>query len=67
MHAAIHNAFDLQRHLVSRATLRVFRAEAANQWRDALTQCDCLLRFIPFSLVAVNLTMRADCLDMERE
>jgi hypothetical protein len=27
----------LQRHLVSRATLRIFRAEAANQWRDAVT------------------------------
>ena len=37
MHAAIHNTFNLQRHLVSRATLRVFRAEAANQWRDAVT------------------------------
>ena len=30
MHAAIHNTFDLQRHLVLRATLRVFRAEAAD-------------------------------------
>jgi len=36
MHAAIHNTFNLQRHLVSRATLRIFRAEAANQWRDAV-------------------------------
>jgi hypothetical protein len=25
-----------QRHLVSRATLRIFRAEAAKQWRDAV-------------------------------
>jgi putative transposase len=31
-----NNAFDLQRHLVSRSTLRIFRAEAANQWRDAV-------------------------------
>src|SRR6184192_3021314 len=31
MHAAVHNTFNLQRHLVSRSTLRVFRAEAANQ------------------------------------
>jgi transposase-like protein len=37
MHAAIHNTFNLQRHLVSRATLRIFRGEAANQWRDAVT------------------------------
>src|SRR5919204_2754741 len=37
MHAAIHNTFNLQRHLVSRATLRVFRAEAANEWRHAVT------------------------------
>jgi putative transposase len=37
MHAAIYNTFNLQRHLVSRATLRIFRAEAANQWRDAVT------------------------------
>jgi transposase-like protein len=36
-HAAIHNTFNLRRHLVSRATLRIFRAEAANQWRDAVT------------------------------
>jgi len=37
MHGAIHNTFNLQRHLVSRATLRIFRAEGANQWRDAVT------------------------------
>jgi putative transposase len=36
LHAAIHNTFNLQRYLVSRATLRIFRAEAANQWRDAV-------------------------------
>src|SRR3954449_10748905 len=36
MHAAVHNTFNLQRHLVSRSTLRVFRAEAAAQWRDAV-------------------------------
>jgi transposase-like protein len=36
MHAAVHNTFNLQRNLVSRSTLRSFRAEAANQWRDAV-------------------------------
>src|SRR5215831_17496539 len=28
MHAAVHNTFNLQRHLISRSTLRIFRAEA---------------------------------------
>jgi putative transposase len=36
MHAAVHNTFNLQRHLVSRATLRIFRAEAVDQWRNAV-------------------------------
>ena len=36
MHAVVHNTFNLQRYLVSRSTLRIFRAEAANQWRDAV-------------------------------
>jgi putative transposase len=36
VHAAVHNTFNLQRHLVSRATLRTFRAEAAAQWQDAV-------------------------------
>jgi transposase-like protein len=36
MQAAVHNTFNLQRHLVSRATLRIFRAEAADQWRNAV-------------------------------
>jgi putative transposase len=35
IHAAVHNAFDLQRHLISRRTLRTFRAEAMEQWRTA--------------------------------
>jgi transposase-like protein len=36
IHAAVHNTFDLQRHLVSRATLRTFRAEAAARWQQAV-------------------------------
>jgi len=36
MHPAVHNTFNLQRHLVSRSTLRIFRAEAADQWRNAV-------------------------------
>jgi hypothetical protein len=36
MHADVHNTFNLRRHLVSRSTLRIFRAEAANQWRVAV-------------------------------
>jgi putative transposase len=31
IHSAVHNTFNRQRHLVSRATLRIFRAEAAAQ------------------------------------
>jgi putative transposase len=30
MHAVVHNTCNLQRHLVSRSTLRIFRAETAN-------------------------------------
>src|SRR5215469_10120726 len=33
MHAAIHNTFNLQRHLVSRSTLRKFRADATAEWQ----------------------------------
>ena len=36
MHVAVQNTFNLQRHLVSRSTLRIFRAEAAAQWLDAV-------------------------------
>jgi putative transposase len=36
VHAAVHNTFNLQRQLVSRSTLRTFRAEAAAQWQDAV-------------------------------
>jgi hypothetical protein len=36
MHAAVHNTFNLQRHLVSRSTLRIVRADAASEWRNAV-------------------------------
>src|SRR5258707_7615314 len=36
MHAAVHNTFNLQRHLISRSPLRAFRAEAAAQWQSAV-------------------------------
>jgi transposase-like protein len=35
VHAAVHNTFNLQRHLISRPTLRLFRAEATQQWQTA--------------------------------
>ena len=31
-HAAIYNTFNVQRHLISRRTLRQFRTEAMNRW-----------------------------------
>ena len=36
MYAAVHNTFNLQRHLVSRSTLWIFRSEAASEWRNAV-------------------------------
>ncbi len=35
MHSPVHNTFNLQRHVVSRRTLRTFRAEAAEAWQHA--------------------------------
>src|SRR5450631_2352874 len=37
IHAAVHKDFNLQRHLISRSTLRTFRAEVAAQWEAAVT------------------------------
>src|ERR1700726_563352 len=33
LHAVVYNTFNLQRHLIPRSTLRIFRAEAAVQWQ----------------------------------
>jgi putative transposase len=33
--SAVHNIFALQRNLISRRTLRLFRTEAAEQWARA--------------------------------
>ncbi|MFL5161218.1 MAG: DDE-type integrase/transposase/recombinase [Microvirga sp.] len=35
IHAPVHNTFTLQRHLISRCTLRAFRAEAMQAWHHA--------------------------------
>jgi putative transposase len=35
IHSAVYNTFNFQRHLVSRRSLRVFRAEAVEQWQSA--------------------------------
>ncbi|PVE20190.1 IS6 family transposase [Microvirga sp. KLBC 81] len=34
-HSAVYNTFNLQRHLISRRTLRLFRTEVANHWHQA--------------------------------
>jgi putative transposase len=36
IHSAVHNTFNCQRHLVSRSTLRILRAEATAQWQAAV-------------------------------
>ncbi len=35
VHAAVYNNFNTQRHLISRSTLRTFRAEAMSNWHCA--------------------------------
>jgi transposase-like protein len=34
-HSAVYNTFNVQLHLVSRRTLRQFRAEAMTTWQNA--------------------------------
>jgi transposase-like protein len=38
VHAAVHNSFYLQRHLISRPTLRTFQAEAMAHWQAAVAE-----------------------------
>ena len=40
-HAAVYNTFNVQRHIISRKTLRQFRGEAMRTWQ-AVTRC-CLM------------------------
>ena len=35
-HAAIYNAFNVQRHMISRRTLRIFRSRADSVWSKAV-------------------------------
>src|SRR5450756_662672 len=35
-HAAVHNTFNVQRHLTSAKTHRTFRAAALNTWREVV-------------------------------
>jgi putative transposase len=49
-HAAVHNTFNLLRHLVSRSMLRIFRAEAANQWENAVVAVE----VEPYSIVCAR-------------
>ena len=37
VHATVYNLFNVQRHLVSRRTLRQFRGDALRQWRQVTT------------------------------
>ncbi len=39
MHAAVQNTFNVQRHLISRPTLRLFRADATACWNEATAAC----------------------------
>ena len=37
VHAVVHNTFSVQRHLVSRNSLRALRGEALQNWQAAAT------------------------------
>jgi putative transposase len=54
VHAAIYNTFNVQRHLISRRTLRQFRAEAMNQ--GGRNCCGMMHGDVMYFCVAVVLT-----------
>jgi hypothetical protein len=64
MHAAVHNTFNLQRHLVSRSTLRIFGAEAAAQ---SPRPAACAMRLLPRSRFQFNLQRETDYLLKHRQ
>jgi hypothetical protein len=35
-HSATYNAFNIQRHLISRKTLRIYRTKAQVQWQRSV-------------------------------
>ncbi len=35
LHSAVYNTFNLQRHSISRRTLRTFRVQARSDWQAA--------------------------------
>jgi hypothetical protein len=49
MHAAVHNTFNLQRHLISRSTLQIFHAEATGSLAKR-----CRSRMTPDQFFALN-------------
>jgi hypothetical protein len=58
---AVHNTFNLQRHLVSRPTLRIFRAEATTaSEKGEKPQAPCLKKFQPQNCGAVAQTFACD-------
>src|SRR4030081_1781270 len=44
LHAAIHNTFNLQRHLISRSTLRIFRGQGTAEWQGLCSAASKLMR-----------------------